>query len=101
MDSESRYHGTGHSSDMDDETPNPVDVESLSKTKSIEAVKKARWKAPKLAAEVGAPKGYFAMPCAAGRKWIIDSGSCFDLVNAREISLPRPRMQRNRPGHTE
>ena len=85
MDCESRYHGTGHSSLMDEETPNPVDVESLSKAKSNEAAKKARWKARKLAAEVGAPKGSFAMPCATGRKWIIDSGSCFDIVNAHEM----------------
>ena len=60
-----------------------IDVSKISPAKSHMAAREARKKGKLLAKKVGADPGgprSMTMPCVPKRTWIVDSGSCFDLV---------------------
>ena len=40
---------------------------------------------------VGAERNLIAPVCTTPRKWIVDSGSCFDLINRNELSAANAR----------
>ena len=63
-----------------------MNVKDISESASQKAMKDAVWKARRLAMQVRAPKHVCAaMPCTSGRKFIVDRGPCFDIVNAYEM----------------
>ena len=83
MNTPSRFRGPRYAYD----NPVMVDVTKLSKAQRKEDAKFACRKAQKLAREVGVLGGTSASATlqAGDRKWIVDSGSCFDIVNTSEM----------------
>ena len=70
-----------------------IDIGKISQAHIRKKKGKARWKAKRLARTVGVPEGFtVVMPCSNDRKWIVDSGSCFDIVNTNEL---RPGEKKN------
>ena len=66
-----------------------VDVSKISSAKSNRAAREARKHAKIWAKRIGADQGgprSVSMPCVPRRTWIVDSGSCFDLVSAKTLS---------------
>ena len=73
----------------------PVDITTITKASIRRELRSARWRARLLARETGQPfeEIKVAMPCATNRKWIVDSGSCFDIVGVQYMDAKERREQ--------